>query len=77
MAYGVRGAVEISSDIDNFMIRVFKQISNEFTMNTGSMTRNTKKKKIRGSTMILILSISDSNWAIKSKVSRGNHSENI
>ena len=60
------------------MIRVFKQISNEFTMNTGSMTRNTKKKKkIRGSTMILILSISDSNWAIKSKVSRGNHSENI
>ena len=36
-----------------------------------------KKKKIRGSTMILILSISDSNWAIKSKVSRGNHSESI
>lgn len=36
-----------------------------------------KKKKIRGSTMMLILSISDSNWAIKSKVSRGNHSENI
>ena len=62
LAYGVRGAVEISSNIDNFMIRAFKQISNEFTMNTGSMTRNTKKKKkIRGSTMILILSISDSN----------------
>ena len=36
-----------------------------------------KIKKIRGSTTILILSISDSNWAIKSKVSRGNHSENI
>ena len=36
-----------------------------------------KKKKIRGSTMILVLRISDSNWAIKSKVSRGNHSENI
>ena len=45
LAYGVRGAVEISSNIDNFMIRAFKQISNEFTMNTGSMTRNTKKKK--------------------------------
>ena len=62
LAYGVRGAVEISSNIDNFMIRAFKQISNEFTMNTGSMTINTKKKKkIRGSTMILVLRISDSN----------------
>ena len=64
LAYGVRGAVEISSNIDNFMIRAFKQISNQFTMNTGSMTRNTKKKKkkkIRGSTMILVLRISDSN----------------
>ena len=63
LAYGVTGAVEISSNIDNFMIRAFKQISNEFTMNAGSMTRNTKKKKkkIRGSTMILVLRISDSN----------------